>query len=106
MIEATRSPGRRISAKNPSAAHVGKKTKQPFHFRRKDSGPFAFAGLWEHWEGEQPAIDSCTIITTDAKEVFELIRLSSRPVEMSAPGARASRICRCALVISANSAEF
>lgn len=49
----------------------GKKTKQPFYFRRKDSAPFAFAGLWEHWEGEQPAIDSCTIITTDANELLE-----------------------------------
>ena len=51
----------------------GKKTKQPFYFRRKDSAPFAFAGLWEHWEGEEAAIDSCTIITTDANKVLEPI---------------------------------
>jgi hypothetical protein len=25
--------------------------------------------LWEHWLGEEPAIDSCAIITTDANDV-------------------------------------
>ncbi|MBI3409780.1 MAG: SOS response-associated peptidase [Planctomycetes bacterium] len=49
----------------------GNKTKQPFHIRRKDSAPFAFAGLWEHWEVERPAIESITIITTDANEVLK-----------------------------------
>jgi putative SOS response-associated peptidase YedK len=43
--------------------------KQPFHLRRGDGQPFAFAGLWEHWAQEQPPIDSCTIITTDANDV-------------------------------------
>jgi putative SOS response-associated peptidase YedK len=28
--------------------------------------PFMFAGLWEHWEREGKAIDSCTIVTTEA----------------------------------------
>ncbi len=30
--------------------------------------PFAFAGLWEHWEesGGDGAIESCTIVTTEA----------------------------------------
>jgi len=46
----------------------GTKPKQPFHIRRSDGQPFAFAGLWERWAGEQP-IDSCTIITTDANDV-------------------------------------
>src|ERR1700682_5372401 len=31
--------------------------KQPFHIRRCDDEPFAFAGLWEHWKGEEPAVD-------------------------------------------------
>src|SRR5207245_7692359 len=26
--------------------------KQPFHMRRRDGPPFAFAGLWERWEGQ------------------------------------------------------
>jgi putative SOS response-associated peptidase YedK len=38
--------------------------KQPYHLRLRDGRPFAFAGLWEHWEGEETAIDSCTLITT------------------------------------------
>lgn len=40
--------------------------KQPFHIRRRDRRPFAFAGLWEDWnDGE---VISCTILTTDANE--------------------------------------
>lgn len=38
--------------------------KQPFHIRMKDGRPFAFAGLWEHWEGDEGVIDSCTLLTT------------------------------------------
>lgn len=46
--------------------------KQPFYITRPDGGPFAFAGLWEHWQGEAgPAVESCTIITTEANEVME-----------------------------------
>jgi len=26
--------------------------KQPFHIRLRGGRPFAFAGLWERWEGE------------------------------------------------------
>jgi putative SOS response-associated peptidase YedK len=43
--------------------------KQPYHIRRKDGEPFAFAGLSEMWGGEQPPIESCTIITTKANDV-------------------------------------
>lgn len=48
--------------------------KQPFYFRLQDGRPFAFAGLWEHWEapgGE--AIESCTILTTEANELLRPI---------------------------------
>ena len=39
--------------------------KQPFYLRLQDGRPFAFAGLWEHWEGfEGQAIDSCALLTT------------------------------------------
>jgi putative SOS response-associated peptidase YedK len=40
--------------------------KQPYHIRLRDGRPFAFAGLWEHWHREEQAIDSCTILTTEA----------------------------------------
>ena len=40
--------------------------KQPFYVRLHDGQPFAFAGLWEHWEGpEGAAIDSCALLTTE-----------------------------------------
>jgi putative SOS response-associated peptidase YedK len=43
--------------------------KQPYYIRLQDGGPFAFAGLWEHWDRGDRPIDSCTILTTDANEL-------------------------------------
>jgi putative SOS response-associated peptidase YedK len=40
--------------------------KQPYLIRLRGGEPFAFAGLWEHWERDGRALDSCTILTTDA----------------------------------------
>jgi putative SOS response-associated peptidase YedK len=48
----------------------GPTPKQPFHIRMRDGSPLAFAGLWEHWSVEEPAVESCTIITTDANDVL------------------------------------
>jgi putative SOS response-associated peptidase YedK len=47
--------------------------KQPFYIRMKDSSPFAFAGLWETWDGEGEEIRSCSIITTDANDLMDEI---------------------------------
>ncbi len=48
-----------------------KKTKQPYFIGLKNEEPFAFAGLWEHWESSDGSvIDSCTIITTQANDVL------------------------------------
>lgn len=44
----------------------GSKLKQPFLVSLKDQGLFAFAGLWERWQQGDTAIESCTIIVTDA----------------------------------------
>ncbi len=45
--------------------------KQPVYIRMKVKGPFAFAGLWERWRPEEgEAVESCTIITTDANELM------------------------------------
>ncbi|HEX4953865.1 MAG TPA: SOS response-associated peptidase [Thermoanaerobaculia bacterium] len=38
--------------------------KQPFHIRLAGGGPFAFAGLWEHWQKEGQTVESCTLLTT------------------------------------------
>jgi putative SOS response-associated peptidase YedK len=44
-----------------------RRRKQPFHITRVDGMPFAFAGLWSIWRGEDGStIRSCTILTTAA----------------------------------------
>jgi putative SOS response-associated peptidase YedK len=45
--------------------------KQPYYFRLGDGSPFAFAGLWEHWERDGKALDSCAILTTGANELVK-----------------------------------
>ena len=47
--------------------------KIPHYIRMQDESVFAFAGLWEHWEGEQEAFDSCAIITLPASGVMSTI---------------------------------
>jgi putative SOS response-associated peptidase YedK len=50
------------------------KTKQPYAIGLKSGEPYAFAGLWESWrpkEGE--ALETFSILTTDANEVLEPI---------------------------------
>ena len=44
--------------------------KQPWWIALADHNPFAFAGLWEHWESPEDGqlIESCTIITTESNE--------------------------------------
>ena len=44
--------------------------KQPFFIHMRDEQPFAFAGLWEIWEGGDGAVvESCTIITTEPSDL-------------------------------------
>jgi putative SOS response-associated peptidase YedK len=47
------------------------KKKQPYLLRLKDGGPFAFAGLWEHWERDGRVLDSCVILTTEANALVK-----------------------------------
>ncbi len=45
--------------------------KQPVYICMKDHEPFAFAGLWEHWEKpDQEPIDSCVLLTTEPNELL------------------------------------
>ncbi len=48
--------------------------KQPHLIRRADCAPFAMAGLWERWRDpatpDGPALESCTIIVTDANALI------------------------------------
>jgi putative SOS response-associated peptidase YedK len=50
-------------------AAVGGRAKQPYCFRPRDEKPFAFAGLWERWEGPERPVESCAILTTAANEL-------------------------------------
>jgi putative SOS response-associated peptidase YedK len=63
--------------------HTEGARKQPYHIRLRDGRPFAFAGLWEHWEGEEAAIDSCTLLTTTPNEVMRPLH-DRMPVILSA----------------------
>jgi putative SOS response-associated peptidase YedK len=47
--------------------------KIPHYIRMRDSSVFAFAGLWDHWEGEDGSIESCSIIVMPANEVMKPI---------------------------------
>ena len=49
--------------------------KQPYRIALESGAPFAFAGLWERWEGAggSGAIESCTIVTTEANERLRTI---------------------------------
>jgi len=46
-------------------------TKQPYFIHRADDRPFAFAGLWERWEGpDHTVLETCALITTEANELM------------------------------------
>jgi putative SOS response-associated peptidase YedK len=54
--------------------------KHPFFVHRPDYGLFAFAGLWEHWQGSNGSeIETAAIITTEANQVLGKIH-SRMPV--------------------------
>jgi putative SOS response-associated peptidase YedK len=45
--------------------------KRPFYVRMRDGAPFAFAGLWERWQGAGgEAAETCAILTTDPNELL------------------------------------
>jgi putative SOS response-associated peptidase YedK len=45
--------------------------KIPHHIHMRDGDVFAFAGLWDRWEGEGHVLDSCSIIVMPANEVMK-----------------------------------
>jgi putative SOS response-associated peptidase YedK len=50
------------------------KSKKPFVFALRSGEPFAFAALWENWQPKEgDALETFTILTTDANEVLEPI---------------------------------
>jgi len=47
--------------------------KQPYYVRPAQAELFAFAGLWERWEGPDGALETCAIITTEANAPMQAI---------------------------------
>jgi putative SOS response-associated peptidase YedK len=45
--------------------------KQPVFIHMRDGEPFAIAGLWEHWAGQDgQVIESCTLLTTEPNDLL------------------------------------
>jgi putative SOS response-associated peptidase YedK len=44
--------------------------KRATFFHLKDDGLFAFAGLHENWEREGEVLDTCALLTLDAKKLL------------------------------------
>jgi len=48
--------------------------KQPYFIHLRGDRPFAFAGVWEAWEGpDHSMLETCTILTTAANDVVRPI---------------------------------
>jgi putative SOS response-associated peptidase YedK len=61
-------------------------TKQAFHITRRDGAPFAFAGLWSIWHGEEGrTLRTCTILTRPANDT--IVALHDRMPIILAPDA-------------------
>jgi putative SOS response-associated peptidase YedK len=55
-------------------AQPDSKTKVPHYIQLKSKKPFAFAGLWEHWQSPDGSeIKSATIITTEPNELMSTL---------------------------------
>ena len=51
---------------------IDPKNKRPFAFAMKSGEPYAFAGLWDRWQGkENETLETFTILTTDPNELME-----------------------------------
>jgi len=60
------------------------RAKQPWFIRLRDDRPFAFAGLWERWEGpDHSCIESCTLLTTEPNDLVRPIH-NRMPVILAA----------------------
>lgn len=68
-------PERHADGTKPSAqARPGTKSKTPHFIHLKAGEPFAFAGLWEHWQtADGSEVRSAAIITTEPNELMSSI---------------------------------
>jgi putative SOS response-associated peptidase YedK len=51
--------------------------------RRSDDRSFAFAGLWESWEGDDQVVESCALLTTEPNELVRSVGHHRVPVLLS-----------------------
>jgi putative SOS response-associated peptidase YedK len=49
------------------------KAKQPYYFHMRDGRPFAFAGIWECWKGEDEPLETCALLTTEPNELARTV---------------------------------
>ena len=56
--------------------------KVPYYIEPREEAGFAFAGLWDRWQGSEQIIDSCTIITAAAPGSMKAIH-NRIPVHLS-----------------------
>lgn len=54
-----------------SAGETGERL--PWYIARADGQPLAFAGIWQRWEHEGQAADTCAIVTTEAGTAMEAV---------------------------------
>ena len=50
------------------------------YFRFADDRPFAFAGLWETWRGDDELVVTCTMLTTEPNEIVRSVGHHRMPV--------------------------
>ena len=48
----------------------GSQAKQPWYIHPREGELFAFAGLWESWNGPGGVLETCAIVTTEPNEVM------------------------------------
>jgi putative SOS response-associated peptidase YedK len=53
-----------------------------YYFHLPDHRPFAFAGLWERWRGDE-TVDSCTLLTTTPNRLVESVGHNRMPVMLT-----------------------
>ncbi|TWU29636.1 hypothetical protein Pla144_04150 [Bythopirellula polymerisocia] len=60
------------------------------YFHLSGNEPFVFAGLWEHWQGDEETIQSCTIVTTMPNAEVQSVGHPRMPVVLTEENALAT----------------